>query len=150
MLSWLLSEHGGKQKNPCLVGKWTPIIQVNSQSLNELSQFNEVRCWHILSVYVMVQTWLNVSGLLSSNGRPLTKILDLKSHDSCSEFMVESEKPSVGLPEIFLVFSFSDSTGIVTLYADQSMFGSWNTKTWHTTNLWDNHLNYEWKDENVE
>jgi hypothetical protein len=38
--------------------------------------------------------------------------------------MVESEEPSVGLPEIFLVFSFSDSTGIVTLYADQSMFGS--------------------------
>jgi hypothetical protein len=77
----------------------------------------------------MVQTWLNVSGLLSSNNRPRTKILDFKSLDSCSEFMTESDEVPVGVFESFLVWGFSASTGIVTLYADQSMIGSWNTKT---------------------
>jgi hypothetical protein len=98
----------------------------------------------------MVQTWLNVSGLLSSNGRPRTKILDFKSHDSCSEFMAESKEPSIGLPEMFLLRGFSDSAGIVTLYVDQSMFGSWNTKTWHIIKPGNNHLNGQWKSENVE
>jgi hypothetical protein len=76
----------------------------------------------------MVQTWLNVSGLLSSNNRPRTKILDFESFDSCSEFMTESNEVPAGLFESFLVWGFSASIGIVTLYADQSINGSWNTK----------------------
>jgi hypothetical protein len=100
---------------------------------------------YFIKVYTIVQTWLNVSGLLSSNSRPRTKILDLESPDSCSEFVAEPKEPSVGLPETFLVWGFSDSIGIFTLYADQSMFGSWNTKTWHTIKLGDNHLNWEQK-----
>jgi hypothetical protein len=72
----------------------------------------------------MVQTWLNVSGLLSSNNRPRTKILDFKPTGSHSEFMTESREVPVGLFLSFLVWGFSASVGIVTLYADQSMTGS--------------------------
>ena len=128
---------------------------------------------HVDNTYIskslcVTQTWLKVSGLLSSNSRPRTKT-------------TESEELSIGLFEVFLVGGFSDSAGIVTLYADQSILGSCNTKISYTythththththihtythstdpsvcrmmfgyetscgkITLWDNHLNWQWK-----
>jgi hypothetical protein len=114
---------------------------------------------HVSNMYnskslCVTHTWLKVSGLLSSNCRPRTKT-------------TESEMLSVGLFEVFLVGEFNDSAGTATLYADQSILGSWNTKLSYTyinstdpsvhhmmygydtscgkITLRENHLNWQWK-----